>query len=86
MEKDYEVARTVLVFTTVGKASDVIALEKNITGPIGLYIRKIVENNGEKIHVTPVMLDQLLCEIGEDVDIPVELPKIYIKEEKPILE
>ncbi|MDF2821506.1 MAG: putative spore germination protein [Clostridiales bacterium] len=86
IEQNYEIARTVFVFTTDGDANPIMGLEKNIDGPIGLYIRKIIENNAKVISIKTVKLDVLLSSIGEEGTSSVELPKILFADDKPILQ
>lgn len=86
LEQNYEIARTVIMFTTTGEANKIIGLEENIQGPIGLYLRKIIENNSNETNVEKVTLDDMLSVLGEDKFEFDDLPKIYEEEDKPILQ
>lgn len=82
IKKNPEFARTVLVCesTTTGEA--VLALDSEVAGSVGIYLDEMFRNNGKKLGIEPVILNDLILKIdGSDEEITI--PKLFIYDRKP---
>lgn len=77
-----EFARTVLIAESLSTGEDILSLDEEVDGSIGIYLENIFRNNGEQLGIEPVILNDLIIRM-EGADDEKEIPKLYIYEKRP---
>ena len=77
-----EFARTMLVCECLTTGEEMLALDKEVAGSIGIYMEEMLENNGKHLGISSVTLNDVIMKM-ETTDIGGILPKVYIYDKKP---
>ncbi|MFP4697794.1 MAG: Ger(x)C family spore germination protein [Eubacteriales bacterium] len=85
LERDPSFARTLIVFGTEDKASDLLEEEIKEKQDIGMYIYDIYQNNeNDVMKTTEINLNNLISSVEEDGILLI--PKVLVEEEEPSVE
>ena len=82
IRENTEFARTMLVCESLTTGEEMLALDEEVAGSIGIYMEEMFENNGEHLGVSPVILNDVILKM-EKADVGDILPKVYVYDEKP---
>ena len=85
MTKNPQFARTILLCGTNGKAEDIIKLDGEVDGSVGIYIEQLFRNNGEKLGYETVILNDVSGIEDKETMQKLDIPMIKIAEKKPSL-
>lgn len=77
-----EFARTMLVCESLTSGEEVLELDEEVVGSIGIYMEEMFENNGKHLGISSVILNDVILKM-ETTDVSEILPKVYIYDEKP---
>lgn len=77
-----EFARTMLVCESLTSGEEVLELDEEVVGSIGIYMEEMFENNGKHLGIPSVILNDVILKM-ETTDVSEILPKVYIYDEKP---
>ena len=77
-----EFARTMLVCECLTTGEEMLALDEEVAGSIGIYMEEMFENNGKHLGISSVTLNDVIMKM-ETTDISGILPKVYIYDKKP---
>jgi hypothetical protein len=77
-----EFSRTVKVCQSLTSGREILMLDEDIPGSVGIYIEEMFENNGEHLGISTVILNDVISGYSEE-DIKNLLPKIGVYDEKP---
>ena len=82
IRKKPEFARTMLVCECLTTGEEMLALDEEVAGSIGIYMEEMFENNGKHLGISSVILNDVIMKM-ETTDIGGILPKVYIYDKKP---
>lgn len=82
IRENTEFARTMLVCESLTTGEEMLALDEEVAGSIGIYMEEMFENNGEHLGVSPVILNDVILKM-EKADVGDILPKVYVYDKKP---
>lgn len=82
IRNDPEFARTMLVCESLTSGEEVLELDEEVVGSIGIYMEEMFENNGKHLGISSVILNDVILKM-ETTDVSEILPKVYIYDEKP---
>lgn len=82
IRENTEFARTMLVCESLTTGEEMLALDEEVAGSIGIYMEEMFENNGEHLGVSPVILNDVILKM-EKADVGNILPKVYVYDKKP---
>ena len=85
MTDDPKFARTILLCGVRGKAEDLIRLDGDMDGSIGIYLEELFENNGEKLGYETVILNDAAGMDPSGNGRTLTLPMLEIEGERPVL-
>ena len=77
-----EFARTMLGCECLTTGEEMLALDEEVAGSIGIYMEEMFENNGKHLGISSVTLNDVIMKM-ETTDISGILPKVYIYDKKP---
>lgn len=79
-----EFARTVLVCKSRTTGEEILRLDEAVAGSVGIYLDEMFRNNGRKIGIEPVILNDLILKMdGSEEDI--SLPELFVYDKKPCI-
>lgn len=82
IKENPEFARTVLVCESVATGGEILALDTEVAGSVGIYLDEMFRNNGKKLGIEPVILNDLILKMdgsGEEI----RIPKLFVYDKKP---
>lgn len=82
MKANPEFARTILVCMSLGSGEEILALDEEVEGSIGIYLDNMFRNNGEQLGIEPVILNDVLCSASDGI-LTMEVPQLYVYDKKP---
>ena len=82
MRNNPEFARTMLVCESMTSGEEILGLDEEVAGSIGIYMEEMFENNGKHLGVPSVILNDVILKM-ETADVGEILPKVYVYDEKP---
>ena len=85
MTDDPKFARTILLCGVRGKAEDLIRLDGDMDGSIGIYLEELFENNGEKLGYETVILNDAAGMDPSGNGPTLTLPMLEIEGKRPVL-
>ena len=77
-----EFARTMLVCESLTTGEELLGLDEEVAGSIGIYMEEMFQNNGKHLGIPSVILNDVILEM-ESTDVGEILPKVYIYDKKP---
>ena len=86
LTKNPEFARTILLCGTREKAEDIIKLDSEVDGSVGIYIEQLFRNNGEKLGYETVILNDVSGIRKDKTAKRLDIPMLKIVEKKPSLD
>ena len=77
-----EFARTMLVCESLTTGEEMLELDEEVVGSVGIYMEEMFENNGKHLGISSVTLNDVILKT-ETTDVGEILPKVYIYDKKP---
>lgn len=82
IRENTEFARTMLVCQSLTTGEEMLALDEEVAGSIGIYMEEMFENNGKHLGIPSVILNNVILKM-ESGDVGDILPKVYVYDKKP---
>lgn len=82
IQNNPEFARTMLVCESLTTGEEMLALDEEVAGSIGIYMEELFQNNGKHLGIPSVILNDVILKMDR-ADVGEILPKVYIYDEKP---
>ena len=82
IRENTEFARTMLVCQSLTTGEEMLTLDEEVAGSIGIYMEEMFENNGKHLGIPSVILNDVILKM-ESGDVGDILPKVYVYDKKP---
>ena len=82
IRENTEFARTMLVCQSLTTGEEMLALDEEVAGSIGIYMEEMFENNGKHLGIPSVILNDVILKMERE-DVGDILPKVYVYDKKP---
>ena len=82
IRENTEFARTMLVCRSLTTGEEMLALDEEVAGSIGIYMEVMFENNGKHLGIPSVILNDVILKMERE-DVGDILPKVYVYDKKP---